>query len=239
MILMESEVNAMRIKIKYCLILLLLALIAFTFAQAVVNPDDSQTQIISSGLPLPFESCSDTDIPPEGLSFAKTASLKASSFTLPASLQVIEDSAFEGTAIVSVGISESVSYIGERAFANIPTLLGVSIPDKTQFIGKEAFADSKQVTLTASSNSYARTWAKDNGYRFRLLATFSARDGMILYSFQNGQSIRSSRRESTETADNHMATNIRERRTGRTVGELKASRYKGVAALHIQSRYFP
>ena len=229
----------MRHKMKYLLIFLFFALIVFTCAHAAVNPDESQTQINQTETSLLSEMTTNSEEIPEKPFLTKTASNKVLSFTLPSSLKIIEDSAFEGTALVSVDVPESVSYIGERAFANIHTLLGVHIPDKTQFIGKEAFAGSKQVTLTASANSYARTWAKDKGYRFQLLATFSARDGMIQYAFRSGQSFRSPRRESTETADNHMATNTRERRTGRTVGELKASRYKGVAALHIQSRYFP
>ena len=51
-------------------------------------------------------------------------------FNLPASLQIIEAEAFEGTAIVTVDLPETVETIGERAFANIPTLRQITIPQK-------------------------------------------------------------------------------------------------------------
>ena len=229
----------MRIKIRHFVIVLFLVLIAFTCAQAAVNPDEKQQQTIQTE-PV-FLSEKLANLTYESFELSKTnitVANNAPSFTLPASLQIIDDSAFEGTALVSVDIPESVTYIGENAFANIPSLLAVHIPDATQFIGKDAFTNSNKVTITASSNSYARTWAKDNGFRFQVLATFSASNGGGSYSFQSDPGFRSSQKERMESTDTSN-TNIRERRTGRTVGELKASQYKGVAALYIQSRYFP
>ncbi len=229
----------MRIKIKCFLIILLLVIIAFTCAEAAINTNEEQQQTIPTGSAFFSEKLinllyGNLEISEDNF----TADNSAPSFNLPSSLRIIDDSAFEGTALVSVDIPESVTYIGDNAFANIPTLLAVHIPDATQFIGKNAFANSKNVTITASSNSYARSWAKDNGLRFQLLVTFSASNGGVSYSFQSDPGFRSSQKERAETTDTSN-TNIRERRTGRTVGELKASRYKGVAALHIQSRYFP
>ena len=45
-------------------------------------------------------------------------------FRFPASLQIIEEEAFEGTSIVIVDLPESVEEIGDRAFAEIETLKG-------------------------------------------------------------------------------------------------------------------
>ena len=98
-------------------------------------------------------------------------------FKLPASLQVIEDEAFEGTAIVSIDLPETVESIGERAFADIPTLLSVKIPEKTKEIARTAFSGSNNVTITAAPNSYARTWAKDNGIPFSPIVVMHAGTG--------------------------------------------------------------
>ena len=229
----------MSIKIKHLLILLFIALIAFTCAEAAINTSEGEQQTIPTGSVFFSEKLINLLYGNLEVSKANfTADNNAPSFNLPSSLRIIDDSAFEGTALVSVDIPESVTYIGDNAFANIPTLLAVQIPDATEFIGNNAFGNRKNVTITTSSNSYARTWAKDNGFRFRLLATFSASNGVVSYSFQSDHGLRSSQKERAKTTDTSN-TNIRERRTGRTVGELKASRYKGVAALHIQSRYFP
>lgn len=219
----------MKPRIKLFLLALLLALVAFTCAQAAVN-EEKAAQMPASVL-----------VKYTSLPEVKTAAVPAEtkpSFKLPASLQVIEDRAFEGTAIVSVEIPESVAYIGDYAFADISSLLGVQIPDTTTYIGKNAFAGSKQVTLTASSGSYARSWAKENGIRFRLLATFTAKEDVFTVSIRKDDGHQQLRKERLEKTDDQFA-NVRERRTGRTVGELKAAQYKGIAALYIQSRYFP
>ena len=219
----------MKPRIKLFLLVLFLVLIAFTCAQAAVN-EEKAAQMPASVL-VKYTSLPEVKITP-------AAAETTPSFKLPASLQVIEDSAFEGTAIVSVELPESVAYIGDYAFADIQTLLGIQIPDATTYIGKNAFAGSKQVTLTASSGSYARTWARENGLRFRLLATFSARGDVFTVSLRKNDGEQQLRKERLEKTDDQFA-NVRERRTGRTVGELKAAQYKGIAALYIQSRYFP
>ncbi|MBQ6480480.1 MAG: leucine-rich repeat protein [Anaerolineaceae bacterium] len=81
---------------------------------------------------------------------------------LPISLMIIEDEAFEGTAIEQVELSDSVISIGNQAFANIKTLRSIRIPMSTISIAKTAFAGSQNVMITATPNSYAWTWAKEN-----------------------------------------------------------------------------
>ena len=91
-------------------------------------------------------------------------------FKLPASLKFIDDEAFEGTAIVLADLPETVEYIGERAFADIPSLRFVKIPERTTYIASSAFAGSNRVTLTAAPNSYARAWAETNQIPFNPFA---------------------------------------------------------------------
>ena len=218
----------MKPRIKLFLLVLLLALVAFTCAQAAVSQE--QEEQMPASVLVKYTSLPEAKI---------TAPAETTpSFKLPASLQVIEDSAFEGTAIVSVDIPKSVTYIGDYAFADISTLLGIQIPDTTTFIGRNAFAGSKQVTLTASSGSYARSWAAENRIRFRLQATYAAREEVFTVSLRKDDGEQQLRKERLEKTDNQSAS-VRERRTGRSTGELKAAQYKGVAALYIQSRYFP
>lgn len=95
-----------------------------------------------------------------------TKTISPPTFQLPASLRVIEDEAFEGTAIISASLPDSLERIGERAFANISALRSVKIPDATQEIAKNAFAGSSQVSIIASSGSYASAYAKENGLAY-------------------------------------------------------------------------
>lgn len=106
---------------------------------------------------------------------AKTISPPA--FHLPDSLRVIEDEAFEGTAIVSAELPDSVERIGERAFADISVLRSVKIPDATKEIAKNAFEGSSQVSIIASFGSYASIYAKENGLAFVPLTVMIADNG--------------------------------------------------------------
>ena len=85
-----------------------------------------------------------------------------SSFILPESLQIIEDEAFEGTAILKLTLPASVTTIGARAFANISTLHLVTIPNTTNHIDATAFKGSANVTIQAAPNSYAKNFAAAN-----------------------------------------------------------------------------
>ena len=68
-------------------------------------------------------------------------------FKLPVSLTTIDEGAFEGTAITSVELPESVVVIGDYAFARIRTLRKISIPNNIQSIGKNAFKNSESITI--------------------------------------------------------------------------------------------
>ena len=101
-------------------------------------------------------------------------------FKLPAFLQFIEDEAFEGTAIISVELPDTVESVGESAFANIPTLLSVKIPANTEKIARTAFAGSTHVVITGAPGSYARTYARENSLPFEPITAIYAGTGSIL-----------------------------------------------------------
>lgn len=87
-------------------------------------------------------------------------------FILPESLVTIENEAFEGIAAESIVSSNSLSYIGERAFANGQYLKAVSVPDSIKYIGDQAFAGNSSLTIYGSANSYAADWAREHDIMF-------------------------------------------------------------------------
>ena len=111
--------------------------------------------------------------------------IAAAAFRLPSSLRIIEDEAFEGTAIVSAELPETLESIGEHAFAGIPTLRSIRIPENTKEIAKTAFAGSNGVTITGAPGSYARTWAKENGIPFAPVTVMTADSGPVQISADN------------------------------------------------------
>lgn len=155
-------------------------------------------------------------------------------FKLPASLQSIEDEAFEGTAMIAVDIPETVERIGERAFSNIATLRKVRIPEKTTFIAKTAFDGSNRVTITGAPGSYARKYARENGIPFAPLTV------MYANADAGGGIGLSGSRTSSETTDAEGQDKQNENRpTGRTAGEIKVQTNLDGVAYHITGRAPP
>ena len=89
------------------------------------------------------------------------------SFVLPASLEYIEEEAFEQTSAQEVYLPELMQSIGESAFSGNASLRSVYIPASVTFIAEDAFADSRGLTIYGSANSYAEEWARAHGYTFR------------------------------------------------------------------------
>lgn len=78
---------------------------------------------------------------------------------LPASLEVIEDEAFENcTYLRFVKIPGSVTYIGEDAFEECTNLTAVCIPASVRYIGEDAFEDCPLQYAEVSPGSYAAEW---------------------------------------------------------------------------------
>ena len=97
------------------------------------------------------------EFPEEDIGFA---------FVLPASLVMIEDEAFEATAAQAVLLTDSLSEIGERAFADSPNLKSVIIPESVVFIGEHAFDGVSDLVLHGEKNSYAARWAEEHNVTF-------------------------------------------------------------------------
>lgn len=84
--------------------------------------------------------------------------------TMPAALQIIDEEAFYGdTSIGKVVLSENVTEIRARAFAN-STLSEINLPDSLTFIDESAFDGPDKVRVTATKGTYAYEWAVANGY---------------------------------------------------------------------------
>ena len=118
----------------------------------------------------------------------KHESSRVSAFRLPASLQVIEDEAFEGTAAAFVELPESLESIGERAFADIRCLQFVKIPDSVKKIARTAFAGSVHVAIAAASGSYGGQFARKNGLPFAAVTVVRAEtDHSLVFAASNAE----------------------------------------------------
>ena len=80
-------------------------------------------------------------------------------FIFPSSIEIIEDEAFEGTAVETVVFHEGLISIGFRAFANVHALKNIYIPVTTTYIADAAFSITSDFTIHGRDNSYAKDWA--------------------------------------------------------------------------------
>ena len=87
-------------------------------------------------------------------------------FVLPASLVMIENEAFAGTAMKNVVLPGAVTTIGERAFADNRGLNEVLIPESVSYIGETAFDGVSGLIIRGAEASYAARWAKAHGFAF-------------------------------------------------------------------------
>jgi len=80
---------------------------------------------------------------------------------LPADLEIVERSAFEGTDATIVYLPDGVTSIGGRAFAACPNLKHVYIPDSIPegSIADSAFDDNSGLYLYGSEGGYAQSYA--------------------------------------------------------------------------------
>ena len=110
------------------------------------------------------------------------------SFKLPASLMVIEDSAFEGTAAEAVELPDSLISIGERAFAD-SNLRAISIPESVEYIAEHAFDGTDQLTISGVKGSYAENWANEHNVVFIRQGTAAAWQIKLKKLFQNNMAL--------------------------------------------------
>ena len=88
----------------------------------------------------------------------------ANTLTMPAALQIIDEEAFYGsTSIDKVVLSDNVTEIRARAFAN-SSLSEINLPDSLTFIDESAFDGPDKVTVTVNPGTYAYDWAVSHHY---------------------------------------------------------------------------
>lgn len=151
---------------------------------------------------------------------------------LPGSVEIIEDAAFEGTALIKVELPDTVVSIGERAFADISSLREIRIPHSTKQIASTAFEGSNRITITAPSNSYARTFAKNHGIPFSPIIMFCA-------STQTSSFSVFSVNRSTKVVENDDESVCRPETQWRRIEELCITRTEEIIANHVQGRSPP
>lgn len=158
----------------------------------------------------------------------------ASSFTLPSSLQYIDDEAFAGTAAERIELPTGVQEIGNRAFADNPNLKSVYIPESVTHISADAFAGSRQVIITAASGSYARKWASENAIPFT--------PAIVMFAGMGGTtapvlSLLSGVPEVVIESGNIRA--VEEKTDWKAVAEIAALKYEKCLANHVAGRSPP
>lgn len=88
-------------------------------------------------------------------------------FVLPASLEIIEEEAFEETAVTTAVFQNNVIYISDQVFASASKLRSVFIPPSTEFIGENAFPDNTDLIVFSVKGSYAEKWANEHQIPFK------------------------------------------------------------------------
>lgn len=90
------------------------------------------------------------------------------SVTIPASVELIDESAFATCSnLESVKIESGVKTIGNEAFSGCDNLKNVEIPASVESIGKRTFSQSNNVVISAPSGSVAETHATENDITFK------------------------------------------------------------------------
>ena len=94
------------------------------------------------------------------------AALADTVLNMPAALKIIDEEAFYGdTSIDKVVLSDKVTEIRARAFAN-STLSEINLPDSLTFIDESAFDGPGKVKVTANKGTYAYEWAVLHHYLY-------------------------------------------------------------------------
>lgn len=84
-------------------------------------------------------------------------------FTLPKDTVEIKAEAFMSTAIECMWGNEGLSIIGDKAFANAPSLIAVYLPETVSHIADDAFLNSDNLILLCHEGSYAWQYALAKG----------------------------------------------------------------------------
>lgn len=95
----------------------------------------------------------------------ETGTESQGTFVFPASLQVVEEDAFSGTAAETVILPEELLEIDDNAFEGTQ-LKDIYIPDTTEDIADNAFDNVPDLTIHGPNDSYAKDWAEKHHIPF-------------------------------------------------------------------------
>ena len=85
---------------------------------------------------------------------------------LPASLQMIGEDAFGGSAAEAVLLPTGLETVEKKAFADMAELKSVYIPETVTEIDRQAFSGAGKPVLIGQTGSLAESWARENRYDF-------------------------------------------------------------------------
>ncbi len=111
---------------------------------------------------------------PAGAGPAAADTPETGTFRLPASLRVIGEEAFEGTAAAALILEDQVTTVESRAFAGTDNLREVYIPGSVETLAGDAFDGAEDLTVYGIKGSAAEDWAARLGYRFVLRDIWTA-----------------------------------------------------------------
>ena len=87
---------------------------------------------------------------------------------MPESVTFIGNGAFaDMTVLTDINIPESVTEIGDAAFYQCPALTSIVIPKTMEWIGEFAFRKCDRLTAVVERGSYAEGYCKKNGVKFK------------------------------------------------------------------------
>lgn len=146
----------------------------------------SNIKSFSNGLFFNCEQLKEIDVP-EGVTsigdnaFASCISL--SKITIPSTVKTIGSSAFYNCdSLVEINIPEGTTIIKELAFWECDMLSKVYLPKSITSIGVEAFKQTDYLVLYVWENSYAKTYAMQNGLHYELLDAAQDKNIIEVYS---------------------------------------------------------
>ncbi len=91
---------------------------------------------------------------------------KSKTYTVPAGIKSIGDDAFFGSEkLTSIMLPEELESIGDWAFSLCENLTSIMLPERLEYIGDDVFDEG--IILTVVSDSYAETWAMENGIDYQ------------------------------------------------------------------------